>query len=136
MRRGIKGEVSNSINSKTRRCKGIDTNCTNFHEAKLNALKRRKTLTFAQSRQASRNLSDFSNCIRKTEFRVKNLDTAYAIPLFALLNLMVRLSDIGECQWQSRNAGLRDEFLLGIFPPDRGGNHTLLPQPTQTPPEK
>jgi hypothetical protein len=33
------------------------------------------------------------------------------------------------------NSGVRDEFLLGIFPPDHGGNHTPPPTPpaTQTP---
>jgi hypothetical protein len=29
------------------------------------------------------------------------------------------------------NAGVRGEFLLGIFPPDHGGNHTLPPTPPQ-----
>jgi hypothetical protein len=27
-------------------------------------------------------------------------------------------------------AGVRGEFLLGIFPPDHGGNHTPPPAPT------
>jgi hypothetical protein len=34
------------------------------------------------------------------------------------------------------NAGVRGEFLLGIFPPDHGGNHTPPPAPQQTPPAK
>jgi hypothetical protein len=31
------------------------------------------------------------------------------------------------------NAGVRGEFLLGIFPPDHGGNHTPPPTLLQTP---
>jgi hypothetical protein len=31
------------------------------------------------------------------------------------------------------NSGVRDEFLLGIFPPDHGDNHTPPPTPPATP---
>jgi hypothetical protein len=34
------------------------------------------------------------------------------------------------------NAGVRDEFLLGIFPPDHGGNHAPPAPPQPTPPAK
>ena len=37
------------------------------------------------------------------------------------------------------NAGVRGEFLLGIFPPDHGGNHAPPAPPTPpqpTPPSK
>jgi hypothetical protein len=30
------------------------------------------------------------------------------------------------------NAGVRDEFKLGIFPPDHGGNHAPAPAPPPT----
>jgi hypothetical protein len=35
-------------------------------------------------------------------------------------------------QTDPANAGVRGEFLLGIFPPDHGGNHAL-PTPTAPP---
>ena len=36
-----------------------------------------------------------------------------------------------------RNSGVGGEFLLGIFPPDHGGNHAPAPAPTpQAPPTK
>jgi hypothetical protein len=41
-------------------------------------------------------------------------------------------------QWPAAdpaNAGVRGEFLLGIFPPDHGGNHAPAPAPTPATPK-
>jgi hypothetical protein len=34
---------------------------------------------------------------------------------------------------EAANSGVRGEFLLGIFPPDHGGNHAPTPPAPQTP---
>jgi hypothetical protein len=40
-------------------------------------------------------------------------------------------------KYSAANAAERDEFQLGIFPPDHGGNHIPPPTPPQqTPPAK
>jgi len=53
---------------------------------------------------------------------------------------ILTIQNAADLEWLATdpaNAGVRDEFLLGIFPPDRGGNHTPPPQPPQqTPPAK
>lgn len=64
----------------------------------------------------------------------KNTDAA------TLYETILTLQNAADLQWPASdpaNAGVRDEFLLGIFPPDHGGNHTPPPAPPQpTPPPK
>ena len=43
------------------------------------------------------------------------------------------LQNAADLEWPASdpaNAGVRGEFLLGIFPPDHGGNHAPTPTPT------
>ena len=54
---------------------------------------------------------------------------------------VLTIQNAADLQWPAAdpaNAGVRGEFLLGIFPPDHGGNHTPPPPPPapQTPPTK
>jgi hypothetical protein len=45
---------------------------------------------------------------------------------------MRRRQNAADLQWPASapvNAGVRGEFLLGIFPPDHGGNHAPTPTP-------
>ena len=48
---------------------------------------------------------------------------------------VLTIQNAADLEWPAddpANAGVRGEFLLGIFPPDHGGNHT----PPPTPPAK
>lgn len=63
----------------------------------------------------------------------KNADAA------TLYENILTIQNAADLQWPATdpaNAGVRGEFLLGIFPPDHGGNHTPTPAPQQTPPAK
>ena len=65
----------------------------------------------------------------------KNTDAA------TLYENVLTIQNAADLQWPAAdpaNAGVRGEFLLGIFPPDHGGNHTPPPPPPapQTPPTK
>jgi hypothetical protein len=49
---------------------------------------------------------------------------------------IIHFQNAADLQWPATdpaNLGVRDEFRLGIFPPDHGGNHTPAPAPTPTP---
>ena len=59
----------------------------------------------------------------------KNADAAL------LYETILTIQNAADLEWPAAdpaNAGVRGEFLLGIFPPDHGGNHTPPPAP-QTP---
>jgi len=70
----------------------------------------------------------------KDTTKQKNTD---AITLYETI---LTIQNAADLQWPAAdpaNAGVRGEFLLGIFPPDHGGNHTQPPTPPQpTPPSK
>jgi hypothetical protein len=54
----------------------------------------------------------------------------------ALYENILTIQNAADLQWPATdpaNAGVRGEFLLGIFPPDHGGNHTPPPTPPATP---
>jgi hypothetical protein len=56
----------------------------------------------------------------------KNADAA------TLYENVLTIQNSADLQWPAAdpaNAGVRGEFLLGIFPPDHGGNHTPPPAP-------
>jgi hypothetical protein len=60
----------------------------------------------------------------------KNTDAA------TLYENVLTIQNAADLQWPATdpaNAGVRGEFLLGIFPPDHGGNHTLPPAPPAAP---
>jgi hypothetical protein len=57
----------------------------------------------------------------------KNTDAA------TLYEIILTIQNAADLEWSASdpaNSGVRGEFLLGIFPPDHGGNHT---PPTPTP---
>jgi hypothetical protein len=57
----------------------------------------------------------------------KNTDAA------TLYENILTIQNAADLQWPASdpvNAGVRGEFLLGIFPPDHGGNHAPAPAPT------
>jgi hypothetical protein len=59
----------------------------------------------------------------------KNTDAA------TLYENVLTIQNAADLQWPASdpaNSGVRGQFLLGIFPPDHGGNHTPTPAP-QTP---
>jgi hypothetical protein len=49
---------------------------------------------------------------------------------------ILTIPNTADLEWPATdpaNAGECDEFLLGIFPPDHGGNHTPPTTPSATP---
>jgi hypothetical protein len=61
----------------------------------------------------------------------KNADAA------TLYENLLTIQNAADLEWPATdpaNAGVRDEFLLGIFPPDHGGNHASPPAPPQPTP--
>jgi hypothetical protein len=57
----------------------------------------------------------------------KNTDAA------TLYEFILTIQNAADLEWPASdpaNAGVRGEFLLGIFPPDHGGNHAPTPTPT------
>jgi len=57
----------------------------------------------------------------------KNADAA------TLYENVLTIQNAADLEWPATdpaNSGVRGEFLLGIFPPDHGGNHTPAPAPT------
>ena len=57
----------------------------------------------------------------------KNTDAA------TLYEFILTIQNAADLEWPASdpaNAGVRGEFLLGIFPPDHGGNHAPAPTPT------
>jgi hypothetical protein len=64
----------------------------------------------------------------------KNTDAA------TLYENILTIQNAADLEWPATdpaNAGVRDEFQLGIFPTDHGGNHTPPPTPPPaTPPAK
>jgi hypothetical protein len=60
----------------------------------------------------------------------KNTDAA------TLYENVLTIQNAADLEWPATdpaNAGVRGEFLLGIFPPDHGGNHTPPPTPAAAP---
>jgi len=60
----------------------------------------------------------------------KNADAA------TLYENILTIQNAADLEWPASNpanAGVRGQFLLGIFPPDHGGNHTPPPTPPATP---
>jgi hypothetical protein len=61
----------------------------------------------------------------------KNADAA------TLYESILTIQNAADLEWPATdpaNAGVRGEFLLGIFPPDHGGNHAPPAPPTPPPP--
>ena len=60
----------------------------------------------------------------------KNADAA------TLYENILTIQNAADLEWPATdpaNAGVRGEFLLGIFPPDHGGNHAPPPTPPAAP---
>ena len=60
----------------------------------------------------------------------KNADAA------TLYEILLTIQNAADLEWPATdhaNMSVRDEFLLGIFPPDHGGNHTPPTPQKQTP---
>jgi hypothetical protein len=80
----------------------------------------------------SRRLPQSGQSDAKKATGVKATDAA------TLYENILTIQNAADLQWPATdpaNAGVRGEFLLGIFPPDHGGNHTPPPTPPapQTP---
>jgi hypothetical protein len=60
----------------------------------------------------------------------------YAAMLYENILTIQNAADLEWPATDPANAGTRGEFLLGIFPPDHGGNHTPAPTPTPAPTAK
>jgi hypothetical protein len=62
----------------------------------------------------------------------KNTDAA------TLYEFILTIQNAADLEWPASdpaNAGVRGEFLLGVFPPDHGGNHAPTPTPAPATPK-
>jgi hypothetical protein len=111
----VLGSVTNTANLPTLKQKGwTDAETTAFQTAR-NAFGPAETYRVQQISGA------------KDTTTQKNTDAA------TLYEFVLTIQNAADLQWPASdpvNAGVRGEFLLGIFPPDHGGNHAPTPTPT------
>jgi hypothetical protein len=72
------------------------------------------------------------------QYRVKSISGAKDTTLkknqdaVTLYDAVLAIQNAADLEWPASdpaNAGVRGEFLLGVFPPDHGGNHAPAPEP-------
>ena len=119
----VLGAVTNTANLPTLKQKGwTDAETTAFQTAR-NAFGPAETYRVQQISGA------------KDTTTQKNADAA------KLYEFILTIQNAADLEWPASdpaNAGVRGEFLLGIFPPDHGGNHApaSTPTPSATPATK
>ncbi len=102
---------------------------TNLAAFKIKGWTDAETATFQAARDAfgpaeQVRVHSIGGAIDKTTTKNTDASTLYA-DLLAIQNA-------ADLQWPASNlanTGVRGEFLLGVFPPDHGGNHTPAPTP-------
>ncbi len=113
----VLGSVKNAANLTLLKQKGwTDAETTAFQTARD---------TFGPAEQ----IREHSKSGAKDSTTQKDTDAA------SLYEFVLTIQNAADLQWPASdpaNAGVRDEFRLGIFPPDHGGNHTPAPAPTPT----
>jgi hypothetical protein len=111
----VLGSVTNAANLPTLKQKGwTDAETTAFQTAR-NAFGPAETYRVQQISGA------------KDTTTQKNTDAA------TLYEFILTIQNAADLEWPASNpdnAGVRGEFLIGIFPPDHGGNHAPAPTPT------
>jgi len=113
---------------------GSVNNAANLAALKLKGWTDAETTAFQSARDAfgpaeQYRVKSISGAIDTTT--QKNADAA------TLYENILTIQNAADLQWPASdpaNAGVRGEFLLGIFPPDHGGNHTPPPTPPTTTP--
>jgi hypothetical protein len=114
---------------------GSVTNAANLAALKLKGWTDAETTAFQTARSAFGPAEQYrvkSISGAKDTTTQKNADAA------TLYENVLTIQNAADLQWPAAdpaNAGVRGQFLLGIFPPDHGGNHAPPPTPT-TPPAK
>jgi hypothetical protein len=109
---------------------GSVNNAANLAALKLKGWTDAETTAFQSARDAfgpaeQYRVKSISGAIDTTT--QKNADAA------TLYENILTIQNAADLQWPASdpaNAGVRGEFLLGIFPPDHGGNHAPTPAPT------
>jgi hypothetical protein len=117
---------------------GSVNNAANLAALKLKGWTDAETTAFQSARDAfgpaeQYRVKSISGAIDTTT--QKNADAA------TLYENILTIQNAADLQWpasDTANAGVRGEFLLGIFPPDHGGNHApaSTPTPSATPATK
>ncbi len=109
---------------------GSIANAANLAALKLKGWTDAETTAFQAAREAFGPAEQYrvkSISGAKDTTAQKNADAA------TLYENLLTIQNAADLQWPATdpaNAGVRGEFLLGIFPPDHGGNHTPAPTPT------
>jgi hypothetical protein len=110
----VLGSVKNAANLAAFKLKGwTDAETTAFQTARD---------TFGPAEQ----VREHSKSDAKDSTIQKDTDAA------TLYENLLTIQNAADLQWPATdpaNAGVRDEFRLGIFPPDHGGNHAPAPAP-------
>ncbi|MGH7975451.1 MAG: hypothetical protein ACREDS_11025 [Limisphaerales bacterium] len=108
-------------------------NATNLSTIKLKGLTDAETTAFQTARTTFGPAEQFrvqsTNGAKDTTTQ-KNTDAA------TLYENILTIQNAADLEWPATNpanAGVRGEFLLGVFPPDHGGNNTLPPPSTPKP---
>jgi hypothetical protein len=112
---------------------GAVANAANFAALKLKGWTDAETTTFQTARSGfgpAEQIRTQSIGGALVTTATKNADAA---TLYENLLTIQNAADLQFPASDPMNAGVRGEFLLGIFPPDHGGNHTPPPTPPATP---
>jgi hypothetical protein len=112
---------------------GSVTNAANLAALKLKGWTDAETTAFQTARDA------FGPAV---QYRVKSISgakdttTQKNTDAATLYENLLTIQNAADLEWPATdpaNAGERGEFLLGIFPPDHGGNHAPPPAPPTAP---
>jgi hypothetical protein len=115
---------------------GSVNNAANLAALKLKGWTDAETMAFQTARDAFGPAEQYrvkSISGAKDTTTQKNADAA------TLYENILTIQNAADLEWPATdpaNSGVRDEFLLGIFPPDHGGNHAPAPTPTPPAPTK
>jgi hypothetical protein len=127
---------SNDLASFLSRCDtvlGSVTNAANLAALTLKGWTTAETTAFQTARTAFGPAEQFRTQSiggAKDTTTTKNTDAA------TLYENVLTIQNAADLEWPATdpaNSGVRGEFLLGIFPPDHGGNHTVPPTPPAAP---
>jgi hypothetical protein len=114
---------------------GSVTNAANLAALKLKGWTDAETTAFQTARAAFGPAEQFRV---KAVGGAKDKTTTKNTSAATLYDSLLAIQNAADLQWPAgnpANAGVRAEFLLGIFPPDHGGNHAPAPAPTPAPPQ-
>jgi hypothetical protein len=111
---------------------GSIANAANLAVLKLKGWTDAETTAFQTARNAFGPAEQFRT---QSIGGAKDTTTTKDTDAATLYENVLTIQNAADLEWPASdpaNAGVRGEFLLGIFPPDHGGNHTPPPTPPAT----